>query len=90
MLEHKLRSPRMTAILRTGKIDPPRPGAARTTYNDGVEVEILNGVKIIGHGGGAPGVEAQLRIYPSLGYTVIVLTNQRARTGRSTRGRASC
>ncbi len=35
----------------------------------------VNGQRIIGHNGGAPGVDAQMDIYPKLGYTVIVLSN---------------
>jgi CubicO group peptidase (beta-lactamase class C family) len=28
-----------------------------------------------GHGGGAPGMNSMLRIFPALGYTVVVLSN---------------
>jgi CubicO group peptidase (beta-lactamase class C family) len=35
----------------------------------------VNGIRIIGHGGGGPGVNGMLQIYPDLGYTVIVLSN---------------
>ena len=28
-----------------------------------------------GHGGGAPGINGDLRIYPELGYVVVVLSN---------------
>jgi hypothetical protein len=34
-----------------------------------------HGVRIFGHGGGAPGIEAQLKIYPTLGCTVVILAN---------------
>ncbi len=34
-----------------------------------------NNIRIIGHNGGAPGVEGQIDIYPDLGYSVIVLSN---------------
>ncbi len=30
---------------------------------------------MIGHNGGAPGVDGNIDIYPDLGYTVIVLSN---------------
>jgi hypothetical protein len=32
-------------------------------------------VRIVGHGGGVPGVAAAVDIYPDLGYTVVVLAN---------------
>jgi hypothetical protein len=38
----------------------------------------VNSVRILGHGGGAPGIEAQFRMYPKLDYTVIVLANGEA------------
>ncbi len=34
-----------------------------------------NTIRIIGHTGGAPGVDGQLEIYPDLGYTVVALSN---------------
>jgi CubicO group peptidase (beta-lactamase class C family) len=76
LLEHKLLSPQMTKIVLTGKVDTPRPGPAPTKYGYGFEEQFRNGVRIVGNGGGEPGVEAQLRIFPRLGYTVIALTNQ--------------
>jgi hypothetical protein len=42
----------------------------------GFEEQFRNGVRIVGNGGGEPEVEAQLRNYPRLGYTVIALINQ--------------
>jgi CubicO group peptidase (beta-lactamase class C family) len=76
LLKGKLLGPRMTKTVLAGKVDTPRPGPAQTAYGYGFEEEFRNGVRIVGHGGGQPGVEAQLRIFPRLGYTVIVLTNQ--------------
>jgi CubicO group peptidase (beta-lactamase class C family) len=76
---NRLLSPQTTETMLSGKVDTGRPGAAQVSkYGYGFEDEILNGVRIVGHGGGAPGIEAQLRIYPALGYTVIVLANQDA------------
>jgi CubicO group peptidase (beta-lactamase class C family) len=76
LLKHRLLSPQMTKIVLAGKVDTPRPGPAQTRYGYGFEEELRNGVRIVGHGGGEPGIEAQLRILPALGYTIIVLTNQ--------------
>jgi CubicO group peptidase (beta-lactamase class C family) len=76
LLKNKLLSPQMTKLVLTGKVDTPRPGPAPTKYSYGFEEQLRNGVRIVGNGGGQPGIEAQLRIFPRLGYTVIVLTNQ--------------
>jgi CubicO group peptidase (beta-lactamase class C family) len=73
---NKLLSAQMTANVLTGKVDMDRPGPARTRYAYGFEEEFRNGVRIVGNGGGEPGVEAQLRVFPRLGYTVVVLSNQ--------------
>jgi CubicO group peptidase (beta-lactamase class C family) len=89
LLGNKLLSPQMTNAVLAGKVDTPRPGLAPTRYAYGFEEQVRNGVRIVGNGGGQPGVEAQLRIFPRLGYTLIVLTNQeganRPVTERATR-----
>jgi CubicO group peptidase (beta-lactamase class C family) len=76
LLAHKLLSSAMTNTVLTGKVNTGRPGPAQVSkYGYGFEDEEVNRVRIIGHGGGAPGIEAQLRIYPTLGYTVVILAN---------------
>jgi hypothetical protein len=35
----------------------------------------VNGVRVVGHGAGAPGVGAAIDIYPDLGHVVVVLAN---------------
>jgi CubicO group peptidase (beta-lactamase class C family) len=77
LLAHKLLSAAMSnTVLTDGKVNTGRPGPARVSkYGYGFEDEQINGVRIIGHGGGAPGIEAQLRIYPTLGHTVVILAN---------------
>jgi CubicO group peptidase (beta-lactamase class C family) len=88
LLDHKLLSPQITANVLAGKVDTPRPGPARTRYGYGFEEEQRRGVRIVGHGGGEPGIEAQLRIFPGVGYTVVVLAN-RDRAARPVSERAS-
>jgi CubicO group peptidase (beta-lactamase class C family) len=76
LLAHKLLGPAMTNTVVSGTVDTGRPGPARVSkYGYGFEDEQINGTRVIGHGGGAPGIEAQLRIYPTLGYTVVILAN---------------
>jgi D-alanyl-D-alanine carboxypeptidase len=44
-------------------------------YGFGFGESFKNNIRIIGHSGGAPGVEGKIDIYSDLGYTVIVLSN---------------
>ncbi|MDN5853500.1 MAG: beta-lactamase family protein [Actinomycetia bacterium] len=76
LLEHRLLGPAMTETVLTGRVDTGRPGPAQVSrYGYGFEVEHRNGVRIVGHSGGAPGVDAQLRIYPEAGCVVVILAN---------------
>jgi len=75
LLQHKLLSPELTDTVITGKVPAPRPGLAEDTYAYGFADSKLHGLRIVGHNGGAPGVGAQLDIYPELGYIVVILTN---------------
>jgi hypothetical protein len=49
-----------------------RPGVK---YGFGMEEQAVNGVRIVGHGGGGPGIQSILDIYPDSGYVVAILTN---------------
>lgn len=60
-----------TNLLITGKIDA---GTGRM-YAYGFEDGRRNGAGAVGHGGGAPGMNGDLRIYPQTGYVVAVLSN---------------
>jgi CubicO group peptidase (beta-lactamase class C family) len=72
LLGHELLSPDATELLVTGKVDS-RPGAR---YAYGFEdARGADGSGSVGHGGGAPGMNGDLRIYPSSGYVVAVLAN---------------
>jgi len=44
-------------------------------YASGWETKALPGHRVVGHGGGAPGVNAEFRRYLDDGYTLIVLSN---------------
>jgi D-alanyl-D-alanine carboxypeptidase len=67
---HKLLSQQYTDIVTTGKVDTPFG-----KYGYGFGDVNFNGVHSFGHNGGAPGISAQLDIYPDLGYTVVVMSN---------------
>ena len=70
---HKLLSVASTDMILAGKVqagpDPDRK------YAYGFEDTRVVGRRIVGHGGGAPGMNAQLDMYLDNGMTVIVLSN---------------
>jgi CubicO group peptidase (beta-lactamase class C family) len=68
--QHKLLNQQYTDLITTGKVNAPFG-----KYGYGFGDVNFNGVRSFGHNGGAPGISAQLDIYPELGYTVIVLSN---------------
>jgi D-alanyl-D-alanine carboxypeptidase len=71
LMAHKLLSVEYTNLLIAGKVDS---GGGRN-YAYGFEDGRNNGVGAVGHSGGAPGMNGDLRIYPSSGYVIAVLSN---------------
>lgn len=71
LLGHKLLNAEYTDMLITGKVDT---GGGRK-YAYGFEDARRDGVGSVGHGGGAPGMNGDLKIYPQSGYIVAVLSN---------------
>jgi D-alanyl-D-alanine carboxypeptidase len=72
LLSHTLLGPDTTELLITGKVKAG-PGAR---YAYGFEdARDAHGNGSVGHGGGAPGMNGDLRIYPKTGYVVAVLAN---------------
>ena len=69
---YKLVNAHSLDLLQAGKVDT-RPGGPR--YGYGFIEWKFAGHRIVGHGGGAPGVNTMLQIYPDTGYCVIVLSN---------------
>ena len=73
LLSHRLLDAEHTQLLTTGKVETPRPGMR---YAYGFEdITLRNGLHRVGHGGGAPGMNGVLAIYPEAGYVVAVLAN---------------
>jgi CubicO group peptidase (beta-lactamase class C family) len=72
---NKLLGAKATQLVTTGKVQP-RPEDKDTRYAYGFFDEQLQGARIIGHGGGFPGINSQLDIYLGKGYTVAVMSNQ--------------
>jgi CubicO group peptidase (beta-lactamase class C family) len=72
LLNHELLSPDSTELLVTGK-EEIGPGIG---YAYGFEDHReAGGNGWVGHGGGAPGMNGDLRIYPGSGFVVVVLAN---------------
>ena len=68
---HKLLDAHYTELLTIGKIETG--GGDKYAY--GFMDRTVSGVRSIGHGGGAPGMNGDLTIYPESGYVVAVLAN---------------
>jgi CubicO group peptidase (beta-lactamase class C family) len=71
LTRHTLLNAEYTELLISGKVDT---GQGRM-YAYGFEDGRKDGVGAVGHGGGAPGMNGDLRIYPQSGYVVAVLSN---------------
>ena len=71
LMGNKLLNAENTKLLITGKVDS---GGGRK-YAYGFEDGRKDGAGAVGHGGGAPGMNGDLRIYPQSGYVVAVLAN---------------
>jgi D-alanyl-D-alanine carboxypeptidase len=72
LINHKLLNAEYTDLLTTGKVATPRGGKYAFGFSDeGAE----SGARHFGHGGGAPGMNAELQIYPQSGYVIAVLAN---------------
>jgi CubicO group peptidase (beta-lactamase class C family) len=72
LLGHRLLDAGHTERVVTGKVE------ARTLsskYAYGFIDTVADGVRWFGHGGGAPGMNGELRIFPASGYIVAVLVN---------------
>jgi CubicO group peptidase (beta-lactamase class C family) len=68
---HKLLDEHYTELLTVGKVDTGNGDK----YAYGFMDRTSGGVRSFGHGGGAPGMNGDLTIYPQSGYVVAVLAN---------------
>ena len=72
LLSHKLLNADSTESLITGKLEAGPGGKYAYGFEDQRDKD---GNGWVGHGGGAPGMNGDLRIYPKSGYVVAVLAN---------------
>jgi len=70
---HKLLDVKHVDLLTTGKVETPR-GGSKYAYGFSDEVS-ADGARCFGHGGGAPGMNGELKICPQSGYVIAVLAN---------------
>jgi D-alanyl-D-alanine carboxypeptidase len=70
LLEHRLLDARHTELLTTGKVD-----AFGGKYAYGFVDRTEAGMRLVGHGGGARGMNGELLIEPRSGFVVAVLAN---------------
>jgi CubicO group peptidase (beta-lactamase class C family) len=71
---NKLLGAKTTQLVTTGKVQP-NPEDKANKYAYGFNDEQAQGTRIIGHGGGFPGINSRLDIYLDKGYTVAVMSN---------------
>lgn len=71
LLAGKLLAPAGVELLTRGKVDAPYG-----KYAYGFKEQMRRSLRVIGHGGSAPGHNSQLDIYPDSGHVLVVLTNQ--------------
>jgi CubicO group peptidase (beta-lactamase class C family) len=70
--EHRLLDPAHTALLLAGKVTM---GQSVVQYAYGFMDRVQLGRRLVGHGGGAPGMNGELSFEPNGGYMVVVLSN---------------
>jgi len=70
--EHKLLDAQHTEMLVTGKVDT---GRGPDRYGFGFFDTSEGGMECFGHGGGAPGMNGDLKVCPKSGYIIAVLAN---------------
>jgi CubicO group peptidase (beta-lactamase class C family) len=71
VMEHKLLNAEYTELLTTGKVE----GGPGGKYAYGFSDATAGGVRWLGHGGGAPGMNGDLKFSPDSGYIVAILAN---------------
>jgi CubicO group peptidase (beta-lactamase class C family) len=72
LLSHKLLAPDTTKLLINGKVTAGPSARYAYGFEDARDA---HGNGWVGHGGGAPGMNGDLKIYPKSGYVVAVLAN---------------
>jgi D-alanyl-D-alanine carboxypeptidase len=72
LTSHKLLNAQNTELLTTGKVETPRGNKYAFGFTDNAPGTAM---RHFGHGGGAPGMNGDLEIFPQTGYVIVVLSN---------------
>ncbi len=72
LASHKVLNAQNTELLTSGKVDTPRGVKYAFGFMDDSTDAAL---RHFGHGGGAPGMNGELQIFPQSGYVIAVLSN---------------
>jgi D-alanyl-D-alanine carboxypeptidase len=72
LINHKLLTSQSTDLLTTGKVDTPTGAKYAFGFMD---LDPGTSLRHFGHGGGAPGMNGDLQIFPQTGYVIVVLSN---------------
>jgi D-alanyl-D-alanine carboxypeptidase len=72
LTNHRLLNAQYTELLTTGKVNTPRGDKYAFGFMDNGAGTAM---RHFGHGGGAPGMNGDLQIFPQSGYVVVVLSN---------------
>ena len=73
LLSNELLPPDATKFLMSPKVPTDDP---ETSYAYGLENEMVNGTRVVGHAGGGPNVSDQFDMYPEQRYIMVVLSTQ--------------
>lgn len=76
LTQHKLLDAQHTETVMGGKVDMPFGNGQKYAY--GFMDKMVDGQRIVGHGGGFPGLNSDLNIFdsgPASGYIVVVMSN---------------
>ena len=71
LLDSRILGPETTELMLEGKVEL----GENVLYGYGYLDRIVQGYRVVGHGGGFPGICSLLGIYPELEYTVVILSN---------------
>jgi CubicO group peptidase (beta-lactamase class C family) len=74
LLKHNLLSQKYTDLVTKEKVKVPA-GWPMSEYGYGFQFNVVNGNRVIGHGGAGPGIAGKFDIYPESDYTVVILSN---------------
>lgn len=72
LTNNKLLNAQNTELLTTGKVATPRGDKYAFGFMDNGAGTAM---RHFGHGGGAPGMNGELQIFPQTGYVIVVLSN---------------